>query len=65
MIRKVSKMENIETVVQLISTVGFPIVCVWFLWRFVTTTMQEVKKTVDANTEAIVKLCERIGEKDD
>lgn len=58
-------MENIETVVQLISTVGFPIVCVWFLWRFVTTTMQEVKKTVDANTEAIAKLCEKIGDRND
>lgn len=29
-----------ETIVQLISTIGFPIVCCLFMWKFITETMK-------------------------
>lgn len=32
--------------VQLISSVGFPIVCVMFLWKYVNTTMKEFTDTM-------------------
>lgn len=49
-----------ETVTTLITTVGFPIVCVMFLWKFVNDTMKEFTKTMQENTLMLQKLYEKI-----
>ena len=35
-----------EQVVSLISSVGFPIVCVMFLWKYVNSTLKEFTQTM-------------------
>lgn len=50
----------IQTAVSLISSVGFPIVCVIFLWQFVNSTMKDFTKTMQENTELLKRVCERI-----
>lgn len=59
-------MEDMNTFVQMISTVGFPIVCVVFLWNYVNTTMKEFTKTMNENTLMLQKLYERLdGDKNE
>jgi hypothetical protein len=53
-------MEDMNTLVSLISTVGFPIVCVVFLWNYVNTTMKEFTKTMQENTLMLQKLYEKL-----
>lgn len=53
-------MENFDAFVQVISTVGFPIVCVVFLWNYVNTTMKEFTKTMQENTMMLQKLYEKL-----
>lgn len=48
--------------VQLISTVGFPIVCVMFLWRYVNTTMKEFTDTMRGNTAILTKLMQKLDD---
>lgn len=47
--------------VELISTVGFPIVACGALYYMVNNTMKELRETISQNTIAITKLCERLG----
>lgn len=48
--------------VQLVSTVGFPIVCVMFLWRYVNTTMKEFTDTMRENTAILTKLMQKLDD---
>lgn len=51
---------DINGIVTIISTVGFPIaMCVYLVW-FQNTTMKEMLNTINKNTEAINKMIERI-----
>lgn len=36
-----------ESVVNLISTVGFPIVCCIFMWRSYTTTLKDLTQAIN------------------
>lgn len=50
-----------DVIIDLISQVGFPIaVSVWLLYQ-----NQHMLKSLDANTDAINKLSERLNKKDD
>lgn len=49
-----------ETVVSLISSVGFPIVCVIFLWRYVNSTLKEFTQTMSENTRMLEKVYEKL-----
>lgn len=51
---------EIETVVSLISSVGFPIVCCFFMWKYINTTLKDFTNTMNENTKMIAKLCDRI-----
>lgn len=53
-----------ETVVSLISTVGFPIVCVIFLWRYVNSTMKEFTTTMHENTMMLQKVYDKLDSLD-
>lgn len=53
-----------ETVVSLISSVGFPIVCVIFLWRYVNSTMKEFTTTMHENTMMLQKVYDKLDSLD-
>lgn len=53
-----------ETVVSLISSVGFPIVCVIFLWRYVNSTMKEFTSTMHENTMMLQKVYDKLDSLD-
>ncbi len=46
--------------VNLISSVGFPIVCCFMLWQYMKTTMKDFQAKIDKNTEIMTRLYERI-----
>ena len=48
--------------VQLISSVGFPIVCVMFLWKYVNTTMKEFTETMKEVTQTLTKLMQKMDD---
>lgn len=50
--------------VQLISSVGFPIVCVMFLWKYVNTTMKEFTDTMREVTQTLTKLMQKMDDID-
>ena len=49
-----------EQVVSLISSVGFPIVCVMFLWKYVNSTLKEFTQTMHENTQMLQKVYEKL-----
>lgn len=51
---------EVESIVSLISTVGFPIVCCIFMWRYINTTLKDFTATMTENTKMIAKLCEKL-----
>lgn len=50
-------MENIAT---LIGSLGFPIVACVFLWKFISTTLQEFTKAMNSNTQMLKKVSDSI-----
>lgn len=48
--------------VQLISSVGFPIVCVMFLWKYVNTTMKEFTETMKEVTHMLTKIMQKMDD---
>ena len=54
-----------ETVVSLISSVGFPIVCVIFLWRYVNSTLKEFTTTMHENTMMLQKVYDKLDSLDE
>lgn len=53
---------EVETVVSLVSSVGFPIVCCVFMWQYINSTLKDFTKTMNENTKMLAKLCEKIEE---
>lgn len=54
---------EIENVVSLISSVGFPIICCIFMWRYINDTLKEFTQTMNENTRMIAKLCDKLDVK--
>ena len=61
---------DVTTITQLIGSLGFPIVCCGALFGYMIKEkdshkeeMGELRKSVEANTQAINKLCEHLGGK--
>ncbi len=51
---------DVQMITNLISSMGFPIVCCVFLWKYVNTTMKEFTDTMNHNTTMIEKLIDRL-----
>lgn len=49
-----------ESVVQLISSVGFPIVACLFLWKYINDTLKEFSKVINENTRMLNKICDKL-----
>ena len=55
-------METVNAITNLISTVGFPIICVVYMWKHISTTQKEFTEAINKNTEMISKLCDKIDD---
>lgn len=53
------KMDTVNTIISAIGSLGFPIVCCWFLWKYINETMKEFTKTMEENTKAFNRMCDR------
>ena len=53
-----------NAVVQLISSIGFPIVACIFMWKYINSTLKDFTKTMQENTLMIAKLCEKLDDID-
>lgn len=59
---------DVSTITALISSVGFPIACcIYLIYSNIKTEekhaeeLEKIRQTVENNTHAMIKLCERIG----
>lgn len=49
-----------EQITNLIGSFGFPIVACVFLWKFISTTLQEFTKAMNNNTKMLEKVSDSI-----
>lgn len=49
-----------KQLIDIVSTVGFPIVCCYFMWRYINTTLKEFSDMMAKNNETIGRLCDKI-----
>ena len=61
-------MWDVNTIVTMISSVGFPIVCCVYLIytkkesdKLNSDTIEKLRTTVENNTKAMIKLCMKMG----
>lgn len=51
---------ELEGIVSMISSIGFPIVACIFMWRFINTALKDFTAAITKNTSMLEKLCDRI-----
>lgn len=49
-----------NAIVSLISGVGFPIVCVIFMWKSFTSTLKELRDIISENTKMLAIICDKL-----
>lgn len=49
-----------EQIANMIGSFGFPIVACIFLWKFISTTLQEFTKAMNNNTKMLEKVSDSI-----
>ena len=56
-----------DTLIEIIPSLGFPIVCVFFLWQSIKDTMKNqqeetkrLREILEKNTQVLTKLIERL-----
>lgn len=49
-----------NTIMSLVGSLGFPIVCCYFMWRYINTTLKEFTSMMNKNNEQIARLCDKI-----
>lgn len=53
---------NFEDIINVISQTAFPIAACVVMWRYLTTVTAELKKSIDSNTLAIVRMLDKVEE---
>lgn len=53
-------MENYDLLVSLVGSLGFPIVCCYFMWKYINTTLKDFTEMMNKNNESIGELCSKI-----
>lgn len=53
-------MENYDVLISLVGSLGFPIVCCYFMWRYINTTLKDFTEMMNKNNESISRLCDKI-----
>lgn len=49
-----------ESVISVIGSLGFPIVCCFFLWKFINESLKDFTKTMSENTLMLEKINEKL-----
>lgn len=59
-------MENVtvELITSLIGTMGFPICCCIFMWKFINSTLKDFTAMLNKNTQLLEKICDRLDRED-
>ena len=55
---------ELESIVSVISSIGFPIVACIFMWRYINTTLKEFTLNMAKNTLMLEKIYERLEKED-
>ena len=50
-----------DEAINYLSSVGFPIVACYFMWKFINTTLADFSKSLAEITVAVKQLCVEIG----
>lgn len=55
-------MENgfIELVISMVGSLGFPIVCCCFMWKYINETMKEFTNNLIENTRMLTRMCDKL-----
>ena len=51
---------TLEMIMSLIGSLGFPIVCCFFLWKYINETMKSFTETMNENTKMLNRICDRL-----
>lgn len=51
---------TLEMVMSLIGSLGFPIVCCFFLWKYINETMKSFTETMNENTKMLHRICDKL-----
>lgn len=51
---------TLETLMSLIGSLGFPIVCCFFLWKYINETMKSFTETMNENTKMLTRICDKL-----
>ena len=51
---------DVTAISQLIGSLGFPIVCCFFMWKYINDTLKEVSETLNRNTVVLEKLLTKL-----
>ena len=50
-----------DQAVNYLSSVGFPIVACYFMWKFINTTLADFSRSLNEVTLALKELCVKMG----
>lgn len=53
-------MEDINLVVSLISSLGFPVVCCGFMWKYINSIMHDFNDNLQENTKMLTRIYEKL-----
>lgn len=53
---------EVKDITQLIGSLGFPIIACVYMWRYINSTMKDFTKTMQENTEVLIRLCEKLDD---
>lgn len=57
--------EVMQMITTLIGSIGFPIVCCIFLWKYINGTMKNFTENMSENTKMLTRIYERLEQKED
>lgn len=52
-----------NTISTLVGSIGFPIVCCIFLWKYINETMKSFTETMNENTKMLTRIYEKLSSK--
>lgn len=53
---------DVKEITSLIGSLGFPIIACVYMWRYINTTMKDFTKTMEENTQVLIRLCEKLDD---
>lgn len=53
---------EVQEITAIISNIGFPIVCVIFMWKYISTSITDLTKSLTEVTITLNKICDRLDD---